>query len=360
MNKYRKRYLAIGPLPPPVGGDTVSFSRLVNSEVLKANNIILDVLDTSRKEEGKRRKRLDIRDVLNTIRIIIKTFRARKKVDGVLIWANSRFSYTVGLIIILLFHSINKKVILKLFGTSFEEHYNKLPKFYKKIIVKQFSKINYILPQTKGLYQFFYKIGLNKNNIIQFPNFLNDEVNLKNNFPKLENEIKCIYVGRLIKEKGIFDILKVLEKNHTITCDFYGPIFEKDKKLFKKQVGKIPNAKYMNVIPANKVIDTISDYHFLILPSYYMGEGYPGVVIEAFFANRPVVVTNWKSLPEIVENNLNGFIVNTNSPEEIEGVLTSLKTRENSYENMCYYARETAKKYTEESVVGKILVPLLK
>ncbi|WP_019119388.1 glycosyltransferase family 4 protein [Brevibacillus massiliensis] len=354
------RWLAIGPLPPPIGGDTVSFSRLVESKVLQEAHLHVEILDTSRKEqESKVGRKLDLSDLKNGVRFFLQAFRYRKQVDGVLVWANSRFSYTLGLLIVLLFKAYGKQVIMKQFGTCFIEEYRLLPAWYQLLIKKIFSRADYFLLQTRAFCRFFIDVlGLPESSVVHFPNFLPFHPVTRER-RGLAGRVNCVFVGQIRKEKGVFDILEALRKEPKTACFFYGPLHAADKEEFLRQVEAVPNAVYCGVLDQHQVIETISRYDVLLLPSYHIGEGYPGVILEAFFSCIPVIATNWRMLPEIVLDGHNGYLVSVRSPEEIVQKLRLMAENEQKYIQMCLAANETAHHFTEEKVVGEILLPLL-
>lgn len=355
-----KRFLAVGPLPPPIGGDTVSFSRLVESRVLRSANVELEVLDTSRKEtESKFGRKLDLRDFVHAVTFFSQAFRRRKSVDGILIWANSRFSYTLGLLLIILYRMSNKLVILKLFGGSFEEEYPSLPGWYQSMIKRIFDKVDVILPQSKQLCRFFIdRMGIGAGKVVHFPNFL-PFLPVENVDKPSSDQTHTVFVGQIRKKKGVFDIIEALRQESRMTCTFYGPIFTEDEQRFHQALQELPNASYGGILSRNKVLETIASYDVLLLPSFHLGEGYPAVIIEAFFSSIPVIATKWRTIPEIVHHGKNGFLVEVNAPEEIaESVRTIMHDRA-MYKQMCQAAKLTALQYTEAKVVGEILLPLL-
>ncbi|GAA0367813.1 glycosyltransferase family 4 protein [Bacillus horti] len=356
----RKRYLAIGPLPPPIGGDTVSFSRLLQSQLLN-EQVELDVLDTSRKDrESQIGRRLQLKDLMNGFRFFKQAFSYRKKVDGVLIWSNSRFSYTIGLILIALFKLYRKKVILKLFGTSLPALFKRLPYIYQRFAAIFFKKVDYVLPQTTSVVNFFKEeVGLRAEQVVPFPNFLVQEpMELKPLSVERMKKLKAIFVGQVKEPKGVFDILAALEGNEQLSCDFYGTIFEKDRAAFMEQVEKLENATYKGEISSEQVVQTIREYDILLLPSFYPGEGYPGVVIEAFFAGVPVLATYWNDLSDIVINHYNGVLVPIQSPEKIRSKLAKFVEQPTRLRLLEEGATEAAHKYTEKEILGKLLALL--
>jgi glycosyltransferase involved in cell wall biosynthesis len=46
--------------------------------------------------------------------------------------------------------------------------------------------------------------------------------------------------------------------------------------------------------------------------SYWKGEGFTGVIIDAFIAGVPVIATGWNMNTEIIEDGINGFVIPPN------------------------------------------------
>jgi len=53
----------------------------------------------------------------------------------------------------------------------------------------------------------------------------------------------------------------------------------------------------------------------MVLPS--LSEGLPNVVLEAFAAAKPVVASNVGGVPEVVEEDVSGYLVPPGSPEPL-------------------------------------------
>ncbi|HZG17446.1 MAG TPA: glycosyltransferase family 4 protein [Candidatus Bathyarchaeia archaeon] len=358
MRTYR--YLAIGPLPPPIGGDTISFSRLVESRLLHDAGIRLEIIDTSRKEkESKLVRRLDWRDLFNAIRITGAAMVRRNAVDGVLIWANNRFAYTLGLFMILLFRISNKRVILKLFGGDFGEEFSRLPLWYQRLAMRILSNVDVLLPQTIELCRYFtQEQGLPDAKVVHFPNFLPFQP-IAYKEKQAADSIRTVFVGQIRAEKGVFDILEAMKHVPGMSCTFYGPIFIQERQRFFQLLEELPQAKYGGVLAQKNVVQTIAGYDLLLLPSYHPGEGYPAAIVEAFFASVPVIATQWRMIPELVHHGENGFLVKPQCPEEIAAHIRKLTAAPALHAQLCQAAGRTAQRFTEQRVIGDILLPLL-
>ncbi|WP_134685859.1 glycosyltransferase family 4 protein [Brevibacillus migulae] len=358
MRTYR--YLAVGPLPPPIGGDTISFSRLVENRLLREAGIQLEIIDTSRKEKESRLvRRLDWRDLCNAIRIAGAALFKRNTVDGMLIWANNRFAYTIGLVLILLFHFFNKRLILKLFGGDFAEEFGRLPRWFQRLAMRIFSKVDVLLPQTKQLCRYFTQVqGVSEAKVVHFPNFLPFEPIAYTEKPVID-KIRTVFVGQIRTEKGVFDILEAMKQVPGMSCTFYGPIFRQDRERFFQLLAELPEASYGGILAQKNVVQTIAGYDLLLLPSYHPGEGYPAVIVEAFFASVPVVASQWRMIPELVHHGENGFLVNPRSPEEIAFYVEKVLQTPALHAQLSAAAGRTAQRFTEQRVIGDILLPLL-
>lgn len=118
---------------------------------------------------------------------------------------------------------------------------------------------------------------------IKFPNFL--------------------YVGRLSKEKGIFDFIKMLNENNlNIKLSIAG-----DSRATKLNN---PNIKFLGYISnQNSLMEAYDNCNITILPSYT--EGYPYVVDESLARNRPVIV--FEEISYILNDKKGIFICKRNS-----------------------------------------------
>ncbi|MGN6802066.1 MAG: glycosyltransferase family 4 protein, partial [Ginsengibacter sp.] len=131
---------------------------------------------------------------------------------------------------------------------------------------------------------------------------------------------KIVYMARIMLEKGIdiiFDFalhLKLINfPTNTILIDFYGPITKKDEKLFFDKIKEFDYLNYKGIVDPKDVYKKMAEYDILILPTRYEGEGFPGTILDAYMCGIPVIVSNWKYLPEYVENGITGFVFDLNN-----------------------------------------------
>ena len=61
-------------------------------------------------------------------------------------------------------------------------------------------------------------------------------------------------------------------------------------------------ANYCGEITPAEAAATLGRYDVLLFPTQHHGEGYPGVILEAYAAGIPVIASRWRSIPEIVDD----------------------------------------------------------
>ena len=50
----------------------------------------------------------------------------------------------------------------------------------------------------------------------------------------------------------------------------------------------------------------------MLFPTFWKGEGFPGVIIDAFVSGLPVIASDWNMNAEVVVDGENGFVIKAN------------------------------------------------
>jgi glycosyltransferase involved in cell wall biosynthesis len=170
-------------------------------------------------------------------------------------------------------------------------------------------------------------------------------------------EVKFLFVGRLEKGKGIENIMETFTKfkktNFSLTIIGDGTLRKslENKSLLLGINNKI---EFVGYIPfGKKLYESIKNHNILILPSF--SEGLPQVILEAMSCGVLTIGTNVGGIPDIIDDNYNGFLYDPNFPEELEKLLIRLDAE--NFDNLlfCERAIETAKKYCNENQAIRVL-----
>ena len=144
-------------------------------------------------------------------------------------------------------------------------------------------------------------------------------------------EIKLVFIGSVIKTKGIFELIDAIallkKQNCTINLNLLGAGAQmKDLEERISQLGVADSVNLVGPIPHDSLMNFIHDSDALILPSYR--EGVPNVVMESLSTGTPVIVTKVGGIPEVVQENTNGVFINALSGEGVMEAILKAKNTE--------------------------------
>ncbi len=239
-----------------------------------------------------------------------------------------------------------KKSILIVMGGSMaediagDEPYIKALKSYRRIFVE--------LP---AMGEKLGKLGFE--NISVYPNCRKDNrVSEIRKTPK--NGMKCLFFSLICKEKGVDNILEAAKEKPDMAFDFYGDILEDYRQEFLSQVEKLPNCRYCGVFASDgvNVYQKLYEYDLLLLPTRYLTEGIPGVLVEAKLAALPAIVSDVSYNRHLVDHGVSGIVLAENTPAALTEALQSLSPAQ--VDRMKQGALHSAKTYLIENNLDEI------
>jgi len=156
------------------------------------------------------------------------------------------------------------------------------------------------------------------------------------------------FLGRLTKEKGVFELLRavyLLNKNHeNIKLKFAGN--GKAETLLRKKVKELALEHCVSFY--GEVIDSSWFYqqiNIFILPSH--SEGLPITILEAMASGVLIIASNVGGISEVIENNVNGILLNKVEPEQIVKILENIIVKPLLLEELSTNALKTSIRFKE-------------
>lgn len=213
----------------------------------------------------------------------------------------------------------------------------------KRMLLNAVEKITYacatkVYPNSKGLDEFVKKekftkssklkvIGEGSSNGVNVSHFNpaliseNDRVDLKKSLNIAEDETILIYLGRIVNDKGIHELVdafvSIAAKFPKVTLIIAGTP-EKELDPIKPKTDEL-----LNTHPKIKLVGWIEDVRpylaisdVMVFPSYR--EGFPNVVMQAGAMGIPVIASNINGSNEIIISGENGVIVPVKNTELLE------------------------------------------
>jgi glycosyltransferase involved in cell wall biosynthesis len=153
-------------------------------------------------------------------------------------------------------------------------------------------------------------IDTNYFNASVFSNAQNQE--LKNKLGISETDFVFVFVGRLVKDKGINELITAFEflqkEKSNVKLLLVGNFETNLDPLFPKTIAIIKeNSAIISVGFQNYVRPYFAISNVLVFPSYR--EGFPNVVLQAGAMGLASIVTNINGCNEIVSNKINGLVI---------------------------------------------------
>lgn len=146
------------------------------------------------------------------------------------------------------------------------------------------------------------------------PNF--KHLKVENAHLNIEDEHKnsfCMF-SRVVEEKGITDAILAIHKyNEThekqADLEIWGPIDEKYTEKFQSLLEQYKSCvSYKGTVSYNKSLEVLTDHIALLFPTFWLGEGFPGTIVDAYAAGLPVIASDWNANSELIENFKTGWV----------------------------------------------------
>jgi len=211
-------------------------------------------------------------------------------------------------------------VICSLLGSDINVYPNYKP-LTLNLTKKAISNIDQLISVSQSLKFVAESIALPKREIevvymgCDINKFINNKESRKNIREKLyisPKEVVLLFVGSLLKQKGIFDLVEAFNQTYkkykNLRLIFVGKGF-----AYSEIVNKLNELQFKNKIyivgekSHNKIPDWLNASDIFVFPSH--SEGLPNVVIEAMACGKPVIATKVGGIPEAVQDGKSGILI---------------------------------------------------
>ncbi|PQL93241.1 glycosyl transferase [Apibacter adventoris] len=205
---------------------------------------------------------------------------------------------------------------------TYERLRSKSWEYIKKM--KKFDYVVFCANQIRNLIEEKYGITFSNSSVIYNAVHV-DEIKKKAeeynvDYGKLKKPIFCS-IGRLHSRKG-YEILvnvhaRLINENYIHSIVIVGDGEEMDR--LKKQVIALKVEKTFKLLGTK-----LNPYPYLKAADYFVlptkSEAYPLVINEALALEKPIISTRVGGIPEMIDNNFNGLLVNCNEEEIYQGM----------------------------------------
>ncbi len=352
-NKIPLRVCLIAPLPPPYGGIS-NWTQMLKKYLCHSCIVELQILDIAPRWRSIDDKLIWkrvlggglqlIRDYVKYVMILIKS------PDVVHLTTPGQFALIRDLIFLITSNILGIKSVYHI-------HFGRVPDILNYNTIEW--KIMNLAIQVSTT-----KVALDENTrsiiakkypqkkIEKVPNgFDINEMPISNN-NIIEKSV--VYLGWVIKEKGIEDLCAAWEKYSMSdwSCYIVGPGSDNYKKKLLNRY-QLKNIRFFDELGHDDAMCIVNRCSVFVLPSYT--EGFPYVIVEAMSLGKAIVATSVGAIPEMLHGGC-GVLVKPGDIDSLGSAIKSLCINEEMRKEMGDKAKEKAQnEYSIEKIVDKLI-----
>jgi glycosyltransferase involved in cell wall biosynthesis len=228
----------------------------------------------------------------------------------------------------------------------------------KKIIWKSsnyiYNKCDLVTVPSESMEKELKKNGLKTKTIFLSNGLRLDEFSPKEKYSK---KAKLLHIGRISFEKNIDIIIKSVGILRTefpdIELDIVGegPAL-KSLELLIKKLGLEKNIHFLGYVEHSKLNKIYKEHDIFVTASTIETQGI--VVLEAMASGLPIVGVKRLAIPDLVENNVNGFVTKPFNEKEMAGKIKVLYKNSKLREDFGRKSAELVKKHDVKNVIDKL------
>jgi len=145
--------------------------------------------------------------------------------------------------------------------------------------------------------------------------------------PARDQPLRLVYIGRIAREKGLYETLQGLRLAHELGVDtrlvIAGQGGEEDRlRRYAQALGVGQRVVFAGSVFGADKVKILAGADVMLLPSY--SEGLPYALLEAMAAGVPVIATPVGAIPDVVSNGIHGFLVPPRDGKAIAEALVTL------------------------------------
>ena len=332
------RLLVVGPLPPPIGGATLLFD-CVAAQFQRSPQLKVQVLDSCLSRYSQV---TGLRQIV-AFRNLCKLAFCVPRCDVALAFLSNDNLLQFTRLMSILCGAFGKALIIRKFGMT--DFYARSPNsenvdaVYVRQVRSILQRTDLYLSESQAGVRMAERDGIEARwhpNVRPMPD--QPETTLERTLCR-----RFIFVGHVKPSKGVRELILASRGLPSDCCvDVYGPLQE---GILEAEFEAQPRINYRGVADPSKVIELMRKYDALVFPTYYRGEGYPGVVLEAWAAGIPVIVSRWQDLPEMIGGK-GGVLVKPQDAEALQREMLRLVHDDDLYRTLQAQAAERRSEFS--------------
>jgi glycosyltransferase involved in cell wall biosynthesis len=243
----------------------------------------------------------------------------------------------------------NRKVVYHIHGGGFKKYVAASP----KTVVEKLQRADAVIALSETWKQFFaeeiccrnvYVLG----NVIARPKITERS--------QTNRSLSLLYFGLITGKKGIFDLIEGVAncRKNGLAVELHiggnGDIESMNSLIDSLALRE--HVHYHGWVSGEDKERLFNDCDLFVLPSYV--EGLPLAILEAMSYGKPIISTYVGAIPEIVENGVNGVLINPGDKEALSNSIATYVNNPQKLTDHASHAMATAQQFLPEHIAQKL------
>lgn len=267
------------------------------------------------------------------------------------IHTSSYFSFRRSVLFARIAKFFNKQVIMHVHSGKFSMYYAEYPAFVEKGL----AICDKVIALTPAWKDFFSSI-VEPSKIEVVPNPVPPAPALNRKF---SGKVRFLFLGFVSRDKGAMDLLEMivghkgrLAKKARFTLCGNDVDCNVGKYIRENHLGDL--VVYRGWVKGEEKQKMFNNNDVLVLPSY--AEGLPMTIIEAMTNAMPVIASNVGGVPDIVQDEYNGILINAGNQNELFAAVVKYANNRDLIKAHSEAALATSKSYSPVQVAEQLKV----
>ena len=342
------RLLLVGPRVIDndiVGGSQVQFEQMVSALRGRGRVHVGAVISTARPLSNRTRVGKLLLDAKAFLETVVGAWRQAPAVDLIVWYVSDRGAILSGGFVWLVCAVRRRPLCIRFYGGDFDAQLASSRAIWRFIATRTFLKADLLLFETKRLTAV---VGASFR--AAWHPSTRDTPRRRLSYRKSCRRL--LFLSVLDPAKGLPELMEAaLRFPPSVRLSVFGfqvPGFD------VRTIDTVPNVVYGGPVAPPCVPAILETHDALVLPTRYAGEGYPGVVIEAFQMGLPVIVTRHAALQELVTDGKDGLCVAVGSVDAIVEAVVRMCSDDRLFCQLRRGALETGRRYRNDRAAAQI------